>query len=57
MNKTILLVSLTVFGAIGGYIPFLFGETDLFGPWSILGSTVGGLVGIWVGIWISKNVA
>lgn len=40
-----MLVIITITGAIGGYIPTLFGADALSG-WGIFGSTVGGIVGI-----------
>lgn len=46
-EKIILYVAITVGGAIGGYIPTLFGADALSG-WSIFWSTVGGIVGIWL---------
>ncbi len=55
MNKTVLLLFASVFGILGGYIPFLFGDHDLLGGWSILMGMVGGLFGIWVGVWVSKR--
>ena len=57
MNKTIILTAATIFGIAGSYIPFLFGDTDLFSGWSILMGMVGGLFGIWVGVWASKRWA
>jgi hypothetical protein len=57
MNKTIIVTGATVFGFIGSYIPFLFGATDIFSGWSILGSVVGGIVGIWIGAMAIKRWA
>lgn len=57
MNKTILLIFAAVFGLAGSYLPFLFGDKDLFSPWSILCGTIGGLIGIWVGVKISKAMS
>ena len=34
-------------GAIGGYLPLLFGAGDL-STWSILSGTIGSLIGIWL---------
>lgn len=56
MNKTVLLTSATIFSIVGGYVPFLFGDTDLLGGWSIFMGTVGGLFGIWLGVWVSKRL-
>jgi hypothetical protein len=57
MNKKVILLSATVFGILGGYIPVLFGDNDFFDIWSILGGTVGGLFGIWVGVIVSKRLS
>jgi hypothetical protein len=56
MNKTVLMVFAGIFGIIGAYVPFLFGDTDLFGGWSIFMGMVGGLFGIWLGVWVSKRL-
>jgi len=57
MNKTILLTCATVFGIAGGYIPFLWGDTNLLGGWSILTGMIGGIFGIWVGVLISRRIS
>jgi len=56
MNKQIILLSAGVCGAIGGYVPVLFGDSNLLDGWSILGGFVGGILGIWLGVVISKKV-
>jgi hypothetical protein len=56
MNKRVILLSATVFGFIGGYIPVLFGDNDPLGGMSILGGFVGGIFGIWVGAYLSKRI-
>jgi hypothetical protein len=55
MNKRVILLFAAIFGAVGSYVPVLWGETDLFGGWSILFGMVGGLVGIWLGVVVSKR--
>jgi len=55
MNKRFLLLMATVGGAVGGYIPVLLGDTELFDGWSILGGMLGGFVGIWLGVKLSKR--
>lgn len=57
MNKTILLLFATVFGAAGSYLPFLFGDKDIFSGWSILGGMIGGFFGIWLGVKFSKALS
>jgi len=56
MNKTIILTCATIFGIAGGYVPFLWGDTDLFSGWSILMGMIGGLFGIWVGAMINRRI-
>ena len=55
MSKTVLLVFATIFGALGGYVPVLFGDTQLLDGWSILGGMIGGIFGIWLGVVVSKR--
>jgi len=55
MNKKILLLFAVIFGALGAYVPMLFGDTDLLSGWNILGSLVGGLFGIWLGVVVLKR--
>lgn len=55
MSKAAILTSATVFSIAGGFVPYLWGDTNLFGGWSILLGTIGGLVGIFVGVWISNR--
>lgn len=45
MSKLVMYIIISVMGAIGGWVPTLFGASML-GGWSILGSLVGGVVGI-----------
>lgn len=53
MNKTLLYLCITIGGAIGGYIPVLFGA-DGFSAWTILTSTVGSIIGIFVAARLSE---
>jgi uncharacterized membrane protein YsdA (DUF1294 family) len=55
MNKKILLFFAAVFGALGAYLPALFGDAELLDGWSILGGLVGGLFGVWLGVFVSKR--
>ena len=55
MNKTLILVFVTVFSLIGSYIPVLLGDHDMLSGWSILGGFVGGIFGIWLAVWVSKR--
>lgn len=56
MNKRTILLSTTVFGALGGYLPVLFGDNNMLDGWSILGGLVGGIFGIWLGVVVSKRL-
>jgi len=53
--KQLILLFATVFSIIGAYVPFIFGETDIFSGWSILGGFVGGIFGVWVGVKAAKR--
>lgn len=47
MYKTLLYVCISIFGALGGYLPVVFGAEG-FSPWAIITSTIGSIVGIFV---------
>lgn len=47
-SKIGLYTAITIFGAIGTYLPVVFGDHDPLSGWSILLGTVGSIVGIWV---------
>ena len=53
--KQIVLLFATVFSFIGAYVPVLFGDSDMFSGWSILGGFIGGIFGIWIGVIVSKR--
>ncbi len=57
MYKLLITIGAAIGGIVGAYIPSLFGDTDIFSPWSILGSTVGALVGIWLGYLLAKRLS
>lgn len=45
MDKKAIYLGATLGGAIGGYVPVLFGA-DGFSFWAVLTSTIGGIAGI-----------
>lgn len=47
--KLFIYLGAAVGGLIGGYLPVMFGNSDLLSTWSIVGSVIGTLIGIWVG--------
>lgn len=53
--KTLVWLGVFVGGAIGGYIPTIFGAS-MFSITSILGSTIGGILGIWAGFKLSQMI-
>lgn len=55
MNKGFLIFMATIFGAIGSFIPTLFGNTEAFGIWQFVGGLVGGFFGIWLGVRLAKR--
>lgn len=54
MNKTIMYISITIGGLVGGWLGSLL-DSNGFGLWSIALSTVGGILSIWVAYKISQN--
>ena len=56
MNKLLITIGAAIGGIIGAYIPFLWGDTDMFSGWSILLATVGGIVGIWAGFILAQRI-
>ncbi len=54
MSKTMMYLSISIFGGIGGYLPSLLGDNSLLSGWAILGSTIGGLLGIYVAYKLSN---
>jgi len=54
MNSRFLIwLGLFVGSAIGGYIPYLWGDNFL-SMWSVILTAVGGIIGIWVGFKLSN---
>ena len=47
---------MSVFGAIGGYLPQLFGDHNLLSIWAIIGSGIGAIVGVFVAKKIDDNM-
>lgn len=56
MYKIILGFGATVGGIAGAYIPYLWGDDDMFSGMSILLSVVGGIVGIWLAFLIGRRI-
>ena len=56
MNKLIITIGATIGGIAGGYLPTLFGDTDLLSGWSILFGTIGGILGIWLGYLVGQRI-
>lgn len=52
--KLLMSISVLVFGTLGSFVPYLWGDTNFFGGWSILFSVIGGFFGVWVGYKLSK---
>lgn len=55
MNKLFITIGASLGGIAGAYVPTLFGDTDLFSGWGILGSTIGGVAGIWLGYKLAQR--
>lgn len=56
-SKSIILLSATIFGIIGSYVPTWFGDHELLSGWSILGGAIGGFFGIWFAVWLGKKLS
>lgn len=56
MYKLLIGLGATVGGIAGAYIPFLWGDTDIFSIWSIVLGTVGAIVGIIAGYKLAKLI-
>lgn len=56
MYKLFVTLGAAIGGIAGAYLPFLWGDTDIFSGWSILFSVIGGLVGIWLGYLVAKRI-
>lgn len=56
MYKLLISIGIFVGATAGAYVPWLWGDTELFGIASILCSTVGGLVGIWLGYKLAQRI-
>lgn len=54
MNKTVILIAMTLGSVVGGWLPWLFGNRDMLSGWVFAGSFIGGIVGIWVGAKVSR---
>lgn len=54
--KLMILVGITVFGSLGGWLGSLMDHGNLFGIWGILLSTVGSFFGIWAGYKAAQNL-
>lgn len=53
--KLLIIVSLTIFGTLGGYIGALLDHGNWLGGWSILFTAVGSFFGIWAGYKVGQN--
>ncbi len=57
MYKLLVTIGAGIGGVAGAYLPFLWGDTDLFSGWGILTSTIGGLVGIYFGYKLAQRLS
>jgi len=53
--KSLIYLGIFVGGAIGSYIPVLFGQ-DVFSAAGILAGAVGSFLGLWVGYKIGNSI-
>lgn len=57
MYKLFITLGATIGGIAGSYAPMLFGETDIFSLWGIIGGVVGGIAGILMGYKLASMIA
>lgn len=48
MDKKVIYIGASVFGAIGSYLGSLLDGGSIFGLWGIFGGLVGGILGIYL---------
>lgn len=46
--------SVIVFSTLGSFVPYLWGDMNLFDGWSLLFGAVGGFFGIWAGFKLGR---
>lgn len=47
--KLMILIGVSIFGSLGGWLGASFDHGNFFGVWSILLSTIGSFIGVWAG--------
>jgi len=57
MYKLLIGFGAVVGGIAGAYVPYLWGDTNLFSGMSILFSTIGGIVGIILGYMAARRLS
>ncbi|MFZ1258751.1 MAG: hypothetical protein WAQ25_04760 [Candidatus Saccharimonas sp.] len=55
MNKAVTMICMSIGSAIGGVIPWMFGDHDMLSGWVFLGGLVGGVIGVWVGVKLARQ--
>lgn len=54
--KTFIYIGMTIGGAVGSYLPMLWGDSSMFSFTSIILGMFGGMAGIWLGYKLSKMI-
>ena len=57
MNKTVIMIFMSIGMTLGGLLPWMVGDHDLMSGWAILGGLVGGALGIWAGAKVSRRLS
>ncbi len=48
MNKTVIYIGASIFGAVGSFLGSLLDNGNFFGIWGLLGGLLGGILGIYL---------
>lgn len=55
MNKKVVMIFAVIGMTVGGCLPLLWGDSNMFGVASILLGMIGGFAGIWLAMYIGKR--
>jgi hypothetical protein len=56
MSKGLMMLSITICGGIGSYIPVILWHAGGLSGWSIIGGLIGSIAGIWVAFKLNEYI-